>query len=230
MIPEPIAAAVDIFRKKADTFQVQVVCFERFAPENLEEHGWECRLPFWSLLSANNLDFYDRRRKEIILSARDIQVFLDPVIDMAHVYLVGGGAENAYILRSVKQRIKDKHALDVYTPDKPQLAVVNGAGVYGLDDVLTIHKCPQHIGIECAQRYDADRHGQPRPELLTQDPVDGRNVVTGPAIWVFDIVTTITRVSTLKMIRNTFLTPRPPTFATEDPNVAHLPVALACGY
>ncbi|GFN20630.1 Hsp70 family protein [Aspergillus tubingensis] len=207
MIPEPIAAAVDIFRKKADTFQGDVVmlvcdigggtidvgsvfirqtefgryirqleptrgdlgmlsveaafyrtmyerfkdtfknqntesigpssawirefrdCFERFAPENLEEHGWECRLPFWSLLSSNNPDFYDRRRKEIFLSARDIQAFLDPVIDMAHAYLVGGGAENAYILRSVKRRIKDKHALDVYTPDKPQLAVVNGAGV-----------------------------------------------------------------------------------------------------
>lgn len=40
-----------------------------------------------------------------------------------------------------------------------QLAVVNGAGVYGLDDVLSIHKCPQHIGSECAQRYGADRHG-----------------------------------------------------------------------
>lgn len=58
-------------------------CFERFAPENLEEHGWECRLPFSSLLSSNNPEFYDRRRKEIILSARDIQAFLDPVIDLA---------------------------------------------------------------------------------------------------------------------------------------------------
>ncbi|GLA63136.1 hypothetical protein AtubIFM56815_006870 [Aspergillus tubingensis] len=172
-------------------------CFERFAPENLEEHGWECRLPFSSLLSSNNPEFYDRRRKEIILSARDIQAFLDPVIDLAHVYLVGGGAENAYILRSVKRRIKDKHALDVCTPDKPQLAVVNGAGVYGLDDVLSIHKCPQHIGFECAQQYDADRHGQPRPEVLTRDPVDGRNMVTGAAIWVFDMVTTIPRVPTL---------------------------------
>lgn len=78
-----------------------------------------------------------------------------------------------------------------------QLAVVNGAGVYGLDDVLSIHKCPQHIGFECAQQYDADRHGQPRPEVLTRDPVDGRNMVTGAAIWVFDMVTTIPRVPTL---------------------------------
>ncbi|GKZ96867.1 hypothetical protein AnigIFM59636_011386 [Aspergillus niger] len=265
MIPEPIAAAVDVFRKKANTFRgddVMLVCdigggtidvgsvlirqtvfgryirqleptrgnlgmlsveaafyrtmvsrfgnafidqdakfigpssalirgfrncFEKFVPENLEECGWAYRLPFRPVLSTNNPEYYDRRKKEIILSARDIQVFLDPVVDMAHVYLVGGGAENAYILRSVQRRIKNEHALDVYTPDQPQLAVVNGAGVYGLDDVLSIHRCPQSIGFECVQQYDADRHGQPRPGLLTRDPVDGREIVTEAAIWVFDM-------------------------------------------
>ncbi|GLA24506.1 hypothetical protein AnigIFM63326_000554 [Aspergillus niger] len=265
IIPEPIAAAVDVFRKKANTFRgddVMLVCdigggtidvgsvlirqtvfgryirqleptrgnlgmlsveaafyrtmvsrfgnafidqdakfigpssalirgfrncFEKFVPENLEERGWAYRLPFRPVLSTNNPEYYDRRKKEIILSARDIQVFLDPVVDMAHVYLVGGGAENAYILRSVQRRIKNEHALDVYTPDQPQLAVVNGAGVYGLDDVLSIHRCPQSIGFECVQQYDADRHGQPRPGLLTRDPVDGREIVTEAAIWVFDM-------------------------------------------
>ncbi|CAK38332.1 uncharacterized protein An03g05720 [Aspergillus niger] len=265
MIPEPIAAAVDVFRKKANTFRgddVMLVCdigggtidvgsvlirqtvfgryirqleptrgnlgmlsveaafyrtmvsrfgnafidqdakfigpssalirgfrncFEKFVPENLEERGWAYRLPFRPVLSTSNPEYYDRRKKEIILSARDIQVFLDPVVDMAHVYLVGGGAENAYILRSVQRRIKNEHALDVYTPDQPQLAVVNGAGVYGLDDVLSIHRCPQSIGFECVQQYDADRHGQPRPGLLTRDPVDGREIVTEAAIWVFDM-------------------------------------------
>ena len=58
-------------------------CFEKFVPENLEERGWAYRLPFRPVLSTNNPEYYDRRKKEIILSARDIQVFLDPVVDMA---------------------------------------------------------------------------------------------------------------------------------------------------
>ncbi|GKZ49889.1 hypothetical protein AbraIFM66951_002598 [Aspergillus brasiliensis] len=57
--------------------------YETFTPESLEEHDWVCRLPLKIPLMGDNPGIYDRSRKQIILSARDIQAFLDPVVDMA---------------------------------------------------------------------------------------------------------------------------------------------------
>ncbi|GKZ39303.1 hypothetical protein AbraIFM66950_012269 [Aspergillus brasiliensis] len=197
----PSSALIRAFRKY----------FENFTPESLEQQGWVCRLPLKIPLMGDNPGIYDRSRKQIILSARDIQAFLDPVVDMAvsliteqrrivagagfgkkkeasHIYLVGGGAENAYVLRSVRTRMRNEQAVDVSAPDRPQVAVVRGAAVYGLDDVLSIHRCPQYIGFECPQEYHADRHDQPQPGLrMIRDPVDGRQMVTGAAVWVLDM-------------------------------------------
>ncbi|OJJ68026.1 hypothetical protein ASPBRDRAFT_331019 [Aspergillus brasiliensis CBS 101740] len=171
---------------------------QSFTADKARTSSLRFTVPLELELGYDNPNIYDRGRGNIKLTSQDLRSFLDPVVRVAvnliekqadvvakagfgsglkRVYLVGGGAKNAYIKDTITTEIQNRRGLTVDTPGNPQLAVVYGAAAYSQRHVLSIHHCPLHIGL-CGNQPHR------RQDQTIRDPVDGSEKRCGLVTWV----------------------------------------------
>ncbi|WAR10928.1 HS12B-like protein [Mya arenaria] len=86
-----------------------------------------------------------------ILQKTDLQ-------NVSTIVLVGGFAESKVLQQEVKSRFNPKKYLLVI-PQAPELAVLKGAALYGLDEsLIRSHRMPYTVGIDAAVEFDEGQH------------------------------------------------------------------------